>query len=303
MKNTLVIILGPTGIGKTNLAIEIAQYFNTEILSADSRQIYKEMTIGTAVPTKQQIEKVPHHFIQNKSIHEYYNASMFELEVIELLNNLFKNHRVAVVTGGSGMYIDAICYGIDDIPSVDEEVRNNLVHRLNTEGLESLRKELKIIDPQFYSIVDLRNPKRILKALEIYYISGKPYSSFLTRKPKNRDFKIIKIGLRMDRKDLYDRINKRVDEMIDLGLIEEAERLDSYKNLNGLNTVGYKELFEYFEGKHSLQEAIELIKRNTRHYARKQITWFNRYSDINWFKPEEKDEIINKIKNICKSSL
>lgn len=295
MENTLIIILGPTGIGKTNLAIEIAQYFNTEILSADSRQIYKELKIGTAVPSAEQLKTVAHHFIQTKSIHEYYNASMYELEVIELLNTLFQKYKVVLMTGGSGMYIDAVCYGIDDIPSVDEEVRNNLIHRLNTEGLESIRKELKIIDPQFYSMVDLKNPKRILKALEIYYVSGKPYSSFLTRESKKRDFNIIKIGLELNRKELYDRINKRVEEMVNLGLIEEAKELHKYKELNALNTVGYKELFDYFEGKHSLQEAIEIIKRNTRHYARKQITWFNRYTDIKWFKPFEKDKILDEL--------
>jgi tRNA dimethylallyltransferase len=253
------------------------------------------MTIGTAVPSKKQLKSITHHFIQNKSIHDYYNASMFEFEALDLLHKLFEKYHTVLMAGGSGMYIDAVCYGIDDLPTVDMEIRDKLTHRLNTEGIESLRKELKIIDPEYFSKTDLKNPKRILKALEIYFMTGKPYSSFLTKRPKTRNFKILKIGLNIERQELYNRINARVDKMIESGLVEEVKRLLPDKKLNALNTVGYKELFDYLEGKTNLEKAVELIKRNTRHYARKQITWFNRYDDIKWFKPVEIGNIIKKI--------
>lgn len=295
MDKSLIVIVGPTGIGKTDMAIAIAKHYNTEIISADSRQIYKELKIGTAVPDDNQLQEVRHHFIGNRSIFDYYNASMFEIEVLDTLNKLYNTYDSVVMTGGSGMYIDAVCNGIDDIPTVDQEIRQNLIDRLNTEGIESLRKELKIIDPDYYARVDLKNPKRILKALEISVMTGKPYSSFLTQPRKKRDFDIIKIGLTMDRDMLYERINKRVDQMIESGLIEEARSFHPPKNINALNTVGYKELFDYFDGNISLEKAIELIKRNTRHYARKQITWFMRDKEISWFEPSEIGKMIDKI--------
>ncbi|MFC2137656.1 tRNA (adenosine(37)-N6)-dimethylallyltransferase MiaA [Bacteroidota bacterium] len=292
MNNFLIIVLGPTGIGKTDITIEIAKYYKTEIISADSRQIYKEMKIGTAVPSDEELKQIKHHFIRNKSIQDYYNASMYEFEVLELLEKIFKNKNIVCMTGGSGLYIDAVCYGIDDIPNVDKHVRKELTNRFKHEGIESLRKELKYLDPEYYNKVDLKNPKRILKALEISIQTGKPYSSFLTKEKKARDFRIIKIGLEMDREVLYERINKRVDKMIEDGLQTEVKKLIIEKDNNALNTVGYKELFDFLEGGKSLEEAIELIKRNTRHYARKQITWFNRYDDIKWFNPDNIKEII-----------
>ncbi len=298
MDNHLITILGPTGIGKTDLTIKIARHFNAEIISSDSRQIYKEMKIGTAVPSDEQLKNVTHHFIGNKSIYDYYNASMFEIEVLDLMENLFKKNKVVCMTGGSGLYIDAVCLGIDDIPTVDEEIRTQLAKRLLDEGIASLRKELKYLDPEYYSQVDLKNPKRILKALEISIQTGKPYSAFLTREKKVRKFNIIKIGLEMKREDLYDRINKRVVIMIHNNLLEEAKSLYPYRNNNALNTVGYKELFNHLEGESSLEEAIELIKRNTRRYARRQITWFNRYKDIKWFHPDMSQEIIQYIDKI-----
>lgn len=295
MANYLVIILGPTGIGKTDIAIDIALHFKTEIISADSRQVYKELKIGTATPSSEQLSQVKHYFIGNKSIYDYYNASMFEIEVINLLNILYQKRNVVVMAGGSGMYIDAISKGIDDIPTVDKEIRSNLALRLKAEGIESLRKELKYLDPDYYKRVDLKNPKRILKALEISIQTGKPYSSFLTQKQKIRNFTMLKIGLDIDREKLYSRINKRVDYMIENGLIEEAMQFFHVKNINALNTVGYKEIFTHLEGKIQLEEAIKQIKKNTRNYARKQITWFNRYQDIKWFHPDKLYQIIHYI--------
>jgi len=295
MNNYLIIILGPTGIGKTDLTIEIAKHYQTEIISADSRQIYKEMKIGTAVPSNKQLNQIKHHFIGNKSIKDYYNASMFEFEVIDLLEKQFKNSNIVCMTGGSGLYIDAVCYGIDDIPEVDQQIRNNLIVRFKKEGIESLRKELKFLDPEYYKTVDLKNPKRVLKALEISIQTGRPYSSFITKEKKTRNFNTIKIGLQTERGKLYNKINKRVDKMIEQGLVKEVKSLIKNKENNALNTVGYKEIFNYLDNKITLHEAIRLIKRNTRHYARRQITWFNRYNDITWFNPESQKEIIKYI--------
>lgn len=292
MPKTLLILLGPTGVGKTDLSIEIAKYYDTEIISCDSRQIYKEMKIGTAVPDQQILATIPHHFIQSHSIHDYYNASKFEIEVLEKLELLFQKKDVVLMTGGSMMYIDALCKGIDDLPEVDEELRKSLMDRMESEGIESLRNELRYHDPVYYSEVDLRNPKRILHALEICLMTGSPYSSFRTNKSKKRDFNIIKLGLNRDRKVLYNRINQRVDEMFNEGLEQEARILFSYRQLNSLNTVGYRELFEYFDGKMTLEEAKERIKANSRKYARKQLTWFRRDPEITWFTPDMKDDII-----------
>lgn len=296
--NSLIVILGPTGIGKTDLSIDIAKAFNTEIISSDSRQVYKELKIGTAVPTNEQLKKVKHHFIGNKSIYDYYNASMFEYEVLDTLNELFQKKEHVVMTGGSGMYINAVCNGIDELPTIDQKLREDLIRKYEEEGIESLRLQLKILDPVSYEKIDLKNPKRILKALEVSIQTGKPYSSFLTQPKKQREFNIIKIGLQRDREELYERINIRVDQMVEEGLIEEAGTYYKDRHLNSLNTVGYKELFEYFDGKITQEKAIELIKRNSRHYAKRQISWFSRDKDIVWFHPEKKDEIISYIKSL-----
>jgi len=292
MSKTLIVLLGPTGVGKTDLSIELARYYQTEIISCDSRQIFKEMEIGTAVPDPQILASVPHHFIQSHSVHDYYNASKFEIEVLETLELLFKKKEVVIMTGGSMMYIDALCKGIDDLPEVDEELRKSLMSRLASEGIESLRNELRYHDPVYYGEVDLRNPKRILHALEICLMTGCPYSTFRTNQPKKRPFRIIKLGLNLDRDVLYNRINQRVEKMFNEGLEQEARNLYPFRQLNPLNTVGYRELFEFFDGKCSLEEAKEKIKANSRKYARKQLTWFRRDPEITWFTPGMKNEII-----------
>ena len=292
MHKTLIIILGPTAIGKTSLSIQIAKHFDTEIISADSRQIYKELRIGTAVPNSQELHTVKHNLIQSHSIFEYYSASNFENEALEIIETIFQEKDVAIMTGGSMLYIDVVCNGIDDLPTVDPSIRQNIIHRYENEGLDSLRLELKKIDPEYYLSVDLKNYKRIMHALEVYYMTGKKYSSFRTQTKKERPFNIIKIGLNTDRKILHERINLRVDKMIEEGLVKEARCLLPHKNLNSLNTVGYKELFDYFDNKITLPEAIELIKRNTRRYARKQLTWFNKDPEINWFQPNDTNKLI-----------
>ncbi|HKL09152.1 MAG TPA: tRNA (adenosine(37)-N6)-dimethylallyltransferase MiaA [Bacteroidales bacterium] len=300
MQQTLIVILGPTGIGKTDLSIDIARELGTEIISSDSRQIYKELKIGTAVPSDDQLQKVKHHFIGNKSIYDYYNASMFEFEVLDLLNELYKTYNQVVMTGGSGMYINAVCDGIDELPTIDMQLRNDLLQKYHDEGVESLRIQLKMLDPQSYQRIDLKNPKRILKALEVTIQTGQPYSSFLTRPKKKRPFHILKIGLQRERDELYQRINVRVDQMVHDGLVEEARKFFKDRHLNSLNTVGYKELFEHFEGKISLNKAIELIKRNSRHYAKRQMSWFNRDQEIHWFHPEKEKNIMGFIKSKIK---
>jgi len=293
MPKSLIILLGPTGVGKTKLSITIAEHFATEIISCDSRQIYREMNIGTAVPDSITLEKIRHHFIQSHSIHDYYNASKYEIEVLGKLDVLFKKFDVVLMTGGSMMYIDAVCKGIDDLPEVDAELRSSLIKRMDGEGIESLRAELRFLDPVYYSQVDLRNPKRILHALEICLMTGKPYSSFRTNRSKSRNFNIIKIGLNRERAELYERINLRVEEMFAEGLVEEARNLYPYRNLNSLNTVGYRELFDYFDNNISLEEAKEKIKANSRKYARKQLTWFTGDSSVNWFSPSNENEILS----------
>ena len=292
MNNTLITILGPTATGKTDFAIRLAQQFNTEIISSDSRQMYREMKIGTATPGQTELNTVPHHFIGNLSIHDYYNASMFEEEVLSLLENIFTKLSQVIMVGGSGMYIDAVCKGIDELPGVDPQVRLKLQEQYKKEGIESLRIQLKLLDPDYYNTVDLKNPNRILKGLEISIMTGKPYSSFLTRKKKHREFRILKIGLNLPREMLYKKINHRVDLMVEAGLIEEARELYPLRSLNALNTVGYKELFSYFDGTIDRAQAIELIKRNTRHFAKRQITWFKRDPEINWIHPNEFEKAV-----------
>lgn len=293
--NTLIVILGPTGIGKTNLSIEIAQALKTEIVSCDSRQMYRELKIGTAVPEPIQLATVQHHFIGNLTIHDYYNASKFETEALQVLNKIFQHTKYAVLTGGSGLYLEALVKGIDDLPTIDPNLRENLIKRFQTEGLESLQNELQKIDPDYYNQVDLKNSKRVLKALEVYYMTGKPYSVLRTEEVKPRPFKIIQIGLKMERSELYQRIDQRVDHMIKAGLIDEARNFYPYKQLNALNTVGYKELFGHFDGAYDLEEAIRLIKRNSRRYAKRQITWWNRDENIHWFHPTQTTEILDFI--------
>lgn len=295
MPKTLVVLTGPTGIGKTALSIEIAQHFDTEIVSSDSRQLFKELSIGTAVPSKEELGAVRHHLIQTYSITENYNASRYEHEALEVIENLFKQHDVLLLVGGSMLYIDAICKGIDFMPDADPEIRNTLKKQLETNGIESLRLQLKQLDPEYYEKVDLKNPARIIHALEICLMTGKPYSSFRTNPQKERPFHILKIGLNTNREILHQRINQRVDQMIKSGLIEEARKVYPQKHLNALNTVGYRELFDWFDGNSSKEKAIELIKRNSRRYARKQITWFRRDEQMQWFEPNQKEEILSYI--------
>ena len=295
MKNFLIVILGPTGVGKSDLSVEIASHFNSEIISADSRQFYREMKIGTAVPSEAQMRRVRHHFIRFLSVTEYFSSSLFEREVLELLPSLFKENNIAVMTGGSGMYIDAVCNGIDDIPDINPLVRDKYNLKFKTEGIECLRAELRLIDPVYYSTVDLRNHKRIIRALEIFESSGHRYSEFLTNKRAERDFIIIKIGLKRGREDLYLRINKRVDEMVSSGLEDEAGKLLNHKDLNPLKSVGYREFFDFFDGKTTREKAIELIKRNSRRYAKRQMTWWSRDREIVWFSPDQIQEIIGYI--------
>ncbi|MCF6332291.1 MAG: tRNA (adenosine(37)-N6)-dimethylallyltransferase MiaA [Draconibacterium sp.] len=297
MSLTLIVLTGPTGIGKTNAGIKIAQYFNTEIVSCDSRQIFKELRIGTAVPSVSELSSVKHHFIHSHSITENFNASRYEMEAMKLLKTLFKQYNTVLLVGGSMLYIDAICKGIDIMPDVDPEIRDSFKTQLEKEGLESLRLQLKKQDPDYYKIVDLKNPARIVHALEICLMTGKPYSSFRSNPNKKRPFSIVKIGLNCEREILHKRINKRVDLMMQNGLAEEARSVYKLKHLNSLNTVGYRELFAYFDGDISLEKATELIKRNSRRYARKQLTWFRKDPKMKWFVPGEIQEIIEYVEN------
>ena len=283
-------------MGKTALAVHLAEELHTEIVSCDSRQLYKELSVGTAVPSEEELKRVKHHLIQTISVHDYYNASMFEFEVINILENLYKKYPYVVMAGGSGLYIDAVIHGIDDLPTIDQNIRKDLKKQFHKFGIEHLQELLKKADPRYYEKVDLNNPKRLLKALEIHQMTGKPYSEFLTKPKKTRHFIPVLIGLNLDREELYNRINKRVDQMVEKGLLEEARKFYPERELNSLNTVGYKELFQCFDGKMTLEESIEKIKANTRKYARKQLTWFRRYKDVKWFNPDEKEEILKYIK-------
>ena len=294
-KPTLIVLIGPTGIGKTDLSLNIAEHYNTEIISADSRQLYADLKIGTAAPTPEQLARVKHHFVGTLQLTDYYSAAQYEAEVMKKLDELFKRHNVIVLTGGSMMYVDAVCKGIDDIPTVDEETRKTLMQHYENVGLERLCAELKILDPEYYDIVDKKNPKRVIHALEICYMTGQTYTSFRTSQTKERPFNIIKVGLKREREELYARINKRVDIMMEDGLLEEAKSVYQYKDLNSLNTVGYKEMFKYLDGEWELPFAIEKIKQNSRIYSRKQVTWFKRDTDITWFHPDDTDNIMSFI--------
>ena len=292
---TLIVITGPTAVGKTQLCLDIARHFDIPIINADSRQIYKELSIGTAKPSAEEQQTVKHYFVGTLSLQDYYSASLFESQVMDLLDTLFKTSDYALMAGGSMMYIDAVCDGIDDIPTIDDETRATMKQRLKDEGLQKLCEELQRLDPEYYEIVDRQNPKRVVHALEICTMTGQTYTSFRKREKKDRPFRIVKIGLNREREELYNRINARVDEMMQNGLLEEAEALYPMRESNALNTVGYKELFEYLNGRWPLEEAVERIKGNTRRYARKQLTWYKKDPQIHWFHPDQKKEIIDYI--------
>jgi tRNA dimethylallyltransferase len=291
----LVIITGPTAVGKTAAGIALARHYKTEIISADSRQIYREMSIGTAVPMQEELKTIKHHFIQTKSIFDYYNASMFEYEVLDLLRELFLKYDIVFMVGGSTLYIDAVCHGIDELPAIDHDIRNEVTQRYKTEGIGYLQETLKSLDPKYYALVDLKNPSRLMKAVEISIMTGRPYSSFLTAQRKSRPFNIIKTGINCEREILYNQINQRVDSMFSKGLESEALNLAYARENNAMKTVGYREIFDYFDGKLSLIEAIEQIKINTRRYAKRQITWFQRDKEMFWFQPGQMEEMIRYI--------
>ena len=297
--NMLIVLLGPTGVGKTDVSIDIAHHFRCEIISADSRQFFREMIIGTAVPSDEHLKKIKHHFIRFISIKDYYSSSLFERDVLKILPAMFEKNNRVIMTGGSGMYIDAVCKGIDDIPDTDQAVREKYTIIYKEQGIEGLRFALRMLDPEHYEKVDLKNPKRIIRALEVCETTGRPYSSFLKKEKRQRDFEILKIGLERPREELFRRINLRVDKMLEEGLENEARDLFELKHLNALNSVGYREFFDYFEGKITKDKAIELIKRNTRRFAKRQMTWWARDKEIRWFHPDEKDEIFSCILNIC----
>lgn len=290
----LIIITGPTAVGKTALSIELAQHYSCPILSFDSRQFYKEMHIGTAKPTPDELAQAQHYFIGSLSIEERYTAGIYEREALELLENVFKDRDYCIAVGGSGLYIDALAFGIDDIPA-DENVRLMLHERMKTEGLEVLTEEVKQIDPDFYNESDMMNPRRVVRALEVYHITGKKYTELRKQSPKKRPFEMHWIGLNLPREILFDRINTRVDMMMEMGLEEEVRSLFSKRNCKALNTVGYREFFDYFDGEYTREKAVELIKRNTRHYAKRQITWFKKNSLVNWYLPNETAKIIEEI--------
>jgi tRNA dimethylallyltransferase len=283
MTKTLISIVGPTAIGKTSLSIKLANAFNTEIISADSRQFFKEMTIGTAAPTTSELAEAKHHFIHHKSIEDEYNVGAFEKDALLILNELFKTHDTVIMVGGSGLYVDAVTHGLDEFPKVDSKIREKLNKQLETEGLEILQEKLKSLDPESYKNISIDNPKRVIRALEICIGSGIPYSTFLNKEKVKRPFKTITIGLTADRELIYDRINQRVDIMMENGLLDEVKTLKDRKHLNALNTVGYKELFKYLDGEWTLEFAVSEIKKNSRRFAKRQLTWFRKNEDIIWF--------------------
>ncbi len=280
---TLISVVGPTAIGKTSLSIKVAKHFDTEIISCDSRQFYKEMRIGTAVPDEDELAEVKHHFIQNKSIHDYYNVGSYEVDALKTLETLFRSNDIVVLTGGSGLYQNAVLHGLDQFPEIDKTVREELNQILTDKGIEPLQEMLKKLDPKYFQTADIQNPQRVIRALEICKSAGKPYSSFLRNSSKQRTFNSIKIGLTAERELIYDRINRRVDLMFEHGLLEEVKALYEYKDLNALRTVGYSEVFKYLDGEFSLEEAKSEIKKNTRRYAKRQLTWYRKQDDILWF--------------------
>lgn len=292
---TLVVITGPTAVGKTALCIDIARHYGIPIINADSRQIYRELRIGTATPTAEQLSAVRHYFVGSIGIDDYYNASMYEQDVLQLLEEQFQHSPIQLLTGGSMMYIDAVCNGIDDIPAIRDDIREEMKRRYQQEGLEALCEDLRRLDPEHYAIVDRKNYRRVIHALEICYQTGQTYTSFRKQEKKERPFRIVRIGLNRERGELYQRINQRVDQMIGDGLLDEVRSLIDKRTNNALNTVGYKEMFAYLDGKWTLDEAVERIKGNTRRYARKQLTWFKRDEQMQWFHPEQKEHILKYI--------
>lgn len=304
MKKKLIVITGPTAVGKTDLCLNVAEELHIPIINADSRQLFHELKIGTAAPTEEQMARVKHYFVGTLGVSDYYSASMYEQDVLRLLDKLFQQDDFALLSGGSMMYIDAVCNGIDDIPTVDDVTRETLKRRLSEEGLPTLVEELHRLDPEHWAIVDRQNPRRVIHALEICIMTGQTYTSFRKADQRKktsgcigqqRPFDIIKIGLNRDREELYNRINQRVDRMMADGLLEEAHTMNSYRDVNALNTVGYKELFNYFDGIWPLEEAVERIKGNTRRYARKQLTWFKRDTQMHWFHPDDRQNIMTYI--------
>lgn len=288
----LIVIAGPTAVGKTRVAIECAQFFNTEIISADSRQFFKEIPIGTAAPTAEERALVTHHCVGNLSVSNYYNVYKYETDVLQLLETLFAKFDVVVLSGGSGMYIDALCKGIDEIPDIDTKIREQIVQQFENEGIKSLRVQLQKLDPDYYAIVDLKNPKRLIRALEVCVQTGKPYSLLRTNNEKKRPFSIQKIALNLPREELYNRINQRVGVMLEQGLEAEARSMYPFRNYTPLKTVGYREFFDYFDGTIDYNTAVEKIKQNSRNYAKRQITWFKRDAEYQWCSPNEWAQIV-----------
>ena len=284
---TLHVIVGPTAVGKTELSLRMAEFFSCPIINADSRQIYRDIPIGTAAPTNEELQRVKHYFVGTLNLDEYYSAARFEQEALKVIENEFQTHDDLVLSGGAMLYVDALCNGIDDIPTISENVRLNMRQRLENEGLDVLRQELREIDPIYYNECDLQNPKRVVHALEVYYESGKPFSNFRTNTKRERPFNIVKIGLERPREELFARINKRVELMIENGLLDEVRRVLPYRNCNALNTVGYKEMFEVLDGHWDLDFAVARMQKNTRVYAKKQMTWYKKSTDIQWFNPEK----------------
>ncbi len=296
MNNTLICIVGPTASGKSDLAFHLAKEFQTEIISADSRQVFREMTIGTAKPTEKQLDETKHHFINHLSVNEEFNAGMFEQQALKILDEIFRNKNVSVLVGGSGLYIKALLEGLDELPPVGEKVREQLNYEFEVNGIEYLQSELQKTDPEYFVKVDLKNPHRLIRALEVFRLTGKPYSSFRKGEKQKRNFKTILIGLEWPREFLNQRINQRVDDMISNGLVDEARKLFPLRHLNALDSVGYKELFDHFDGKISFDEAVELIKLDTRKFAKRQMTWFRRVENIHWFHPDEHHKIISFVR-------
>jgi tRNA dimethylallyltransferase len=297
MDKNLVCIVGPTAVGKTKICLNLALRLETEIISADSRQVYREMSIGTAKPSIEELKTIKHHFIDTHSIEEEFSAGIFEKECLELLAELYKIKNTLIMTGGSGLYIDAVLNGLSDIPEVADEIRQQLNLRLEVNGLPSILEELAVVDPEYYAVVDKANPHRVLRGLEIFQATGKKFSAYRTKKSLKRPFNVIKIGLERPRNELYERINHRVDTMVTDGLIEEVKSLNGFKHKQALQTVGYKEVFEYLDGDLTEEEAIDLVKRNSRRYAKRQLTWFKRDSEIKWFHPDAVEDIYAYIKS------
>ncbi len=300
-QKNLIVVVGPTAIGKTALAIDLAKAFNTEIISADSRQFFKEMSIGTAKPSIEEQAAAPHHFIDSHSVTTLFSTGDFEVEALQVIEKLFKAHDTVIMVGGSGLYINAVCNGLDDLPDIDLNIREQLNLLFENEGIEAIRNKLALLDPEYFAKVDQSNPQRMIRGLEVVLSTGKKLSSMLTSQKKQRPFNMIKIGLNTERETLYNRINQRVDLMVKEGLVDEVKSLEKYRNYNALNTVGYAEIFEYLDGKTNLETAIEKIKQNTRRFAKRQITWFKRDEEIKWFEPQQTQEILTYLKTVVTS--